>query len=383
MRNGLAKIKNAVDIIRKTRPVYATALMTMDRVPCKDTYLMATNGVVLKYNDDNCAKLPLQEVVFVLMHEVLHKWMSHPSRYKAVCNQLDTSQREQWQIAADLAVNSLLYQQGETLPKTIGCIIPEGDGFEHLPHGKTAEWYFSKIKDDTTDDGHSDEIGGDLIPSDEASEVEQLQEVGVSVASAKGQHAGRKSTDVIAKVLDDMLAPPKLNYKAILRRYLTETASHRVRSFSRENRRSDGEFILPSYKKGKDLCKTCVVMDTSGSMDELCQDVLYECVGFAEQYPNTAIEVVMCDTEVRAVHTLRSKADVQKLLKAPFMGGGGTDMTHAFKHAVREKAKLILCLTDMEMSFPKNPKIPVVWLAFRNSYYAGKPSYGDVVKLYD
>lgn len=378
MKDGLLKIQQAVDIIRKTRPVYATALMTMDRVEDKSIDIMATDGVKLLYNDANCAKFPLSEVQFILMHEVLHKWLRHSARLKLVWEQLSKKEINNWKIAADLAVNSLLYQQGEKMPTSVQLYVPESAPYYNLPQGKTAEWYFEQIRND--DNPPCDD---DLIPSDAGDEIEQLQEVGVSVGSAKGQHAGKRSTEVINKVLEGMLAPPKLNYKTLLRRYLTETASHRVRSFARECRRGDGSFILPSYKKDKDLCKTCVIMDTSGSMDELCQDILYECVGFAEQYPNTAIEVVMCDTDIRKTYNLRNKADLKKLLAVPYEGGGGTDMSPAFEYAVKSKAKLILCLTDMEMWWPKNPRIPTVWVAFRHSYYATKPPYGDVVKVYE
>jgi len=377
MKDGLQKIQQAVDIIRKTRPVYATALMTMERIDDKEVDVMSTNGVYLKYNDAACALLPLNTVVFVLMHQVLHKWMRHPSRMMVVMDELSKKELKNWRIASDLAVNSLLYQQGEKVPH-MNLYIPEERPYLDLPHGKTAEWYFDKIRED---DNQEPDNGSDLIPSDEGDEIEQLQEVGVSVSAAKGQHAGKRSTDVITKVLEGMLEPPKLDYKAILRRYLTETTSHRKRSFARECRRGDGTFILPSYRKDKDLCRTCVVMDTSGSMDGLAQDVLYECVGFAKQYPNAIIEAVLCDTDVHKVYNLGKPSDVAKLTATPYEGGGGTDMTDGFVHAVKNKAKLIICLTDMEMSWPKNPMIPVVWVDFRSSKYCGKPPYGDVIQV--
>jgi predicted metal-dependent peptidase len=444
--DGLKRIQDAVQIVRRTKPVYAVPLLTMPFVASTSTEIMSTDGKVIRYNDSGCAKLPLTDICFVLQHEVLHKWGMHPRRSK----ELGASNHQIANIAADLAVNSLLIEQGESLPTSFTMCVPGVGKYSHLPIGESFEYYYTalfgerskqedpnaqtdgnkpsedkqdepgddtdkqddKPEDDNTGDGDDDSegedtatgdgqgtedaageedsgsaaaqtddddspIANDVIPSGDQSELDNLKEVQAGIAAAES-YGDQKSLATVKKLLGELTEKPKVDWKLRLRAYLTAASSKRKRSYSRESRRCS-QFILPAYRRDKTLCKTFIVVDTSGSMNDYLYTILDECLGIVSAYSDASLTVVMCDTEIQGVHEVRNKQDIEVIRAKGMPGLGGTDMTPAFDYAVKHNAQLIVCLTDMCMMYPPRPAIPVVWGNLgRNGRVAG---YGEVLEM--
>ena len=439
---GLKRIQDAVQIVRRTKPVYAVPLLTMPFEENTSTAIMATDGKVIRYNDKGCSTLPLTDLCFVLQHEVLHKWGMHPRRSK----ELGASNHQLANIAADLAVNSLLIEQGESLPTSFGMCVPGMGKYSHLPIGESFEYYYTALlgerskqeeptgqtddekpsedkqdetgddtdsqngepKDDNAGDGDEDSegedtatgdgpdaedgegagdslsagdedsgIANDVIPSGDQSELDNLKEVQAGIAAAES-YGDQKSIATVKKLLGELTAKPKLDWKLRLKAYLNAASSKRKRSYSRESRRRS-QFILPSYRRDKTLCKTFIVVDTSGSMDEHLYTILDECLGITSAYPDASLTVVMCDTTIHGVYEVSSKQDIEMIRAKGMPGLGGTDMNPAFDYAVEHNAQLIVCLTDMCMHFPPRPAIPVVWGNLgRTGRVAG---YGEVLQM--
>ena len=439
---GLKRIQDAVQIVRRTKPVYAVPLLTMPFEECTSTEIMATDGKVIRYNDKGCSTLPLTDLCFVLQHEVLHKWGMHPRRSK----ELGASNHQLANIAADLAVNSLLIEQGESLPTSFGMCVPGMGKYSHLPIGESFEYYYTALlgerskqeeptgqtddekpsedkqdetgddadsqngesKDDNAGDGDEDSegedtstgdgpdaedgegagdspsagdedsgIANDVIPSGDQSELDNLKEVQAGIAAAES-YGDQKSIATVKKLLGELTAKPKLDWKLRLKAYLNAASSKRKRSYSRESRRCS-QFILPSYRRDKTLCKTFIVVDTSGSMDEHLYTILDECLGITSAYPDASLTVVMCDTTIHGVYEVSSKQDIEMIRAKGMPGLGGTDMNPAFDYAVEHNAQLIICLTDMCMRFPPRPAIPVVW---GNLGRTGRVAdYGEVLEM--
>ena len=439
---GLKRIQDAVQIVRRTKPVYAVPLLTMPFEENTSTAIMATDGKVIRYNDKGCSTLPLTDLCFVLQHEVLHKWGMHPRRSK----ELGASNHQLANIAADLAVNSLLIEQGESLPTSFGMCVPGMGEYSHLPIGESFEYYYTALlgerskqeeptgqtdgekpsedkqdetgddadsqngesKDDNAGDGDEDSegedtstgdgpdaedgegagdspsagdedsgIANDVIPSGDQSELDNLKEVQAGIAAAES-YGDQKSIATVKKLLGELTAKPKLDWKLRLKAYLNAASSKRKRSYSRESRRRS-QFILPSYRRDKTLCKTFIVVDTSGSMDEHLYTILDECLGITSAYPDASLTVVMCDTTIHGVYEVSSKQDIEMIRAKGMPGLGGTDMNPAFDYAVEHNAQLIVCLTDMCMHFPPRPAIPVVW---GNLGRTGRVAdYGEVLEM--
>ena len=416
---GLKRIQDAVQIVRRTKPVYAVPLLTMPFEACTSTEIMATDGKVIRYNDKGCSELPLTDLCFVLQHEVLHKWGMHPRRSK----ELGASNYKLANIAADLAVNSLLIEQGESLPTSFVMCVPGMGKYSHLPIGESFEYYYKALfgernqqggpngqtdgdkskedkQDETGDDnaGNGDEdsegkdtatgdepeagdedsgLANDVIPSGDQSELDNLKEVQAGIAAAES-YSDQKSLATVKKLLGELTAKPKVDWKLRLKAYLNAASSKRKRSYSREARRCS-QFILPAYRRDKTLCKTFIVVDTSGSMDEYLYTILDECLGIVSAYPDASLTVVMCDATIHDVYEVSSKQDIEMIRAKGMPGLGGTDMNPAFDYAVKHNAQLIICLTDMCMRFPPRPAIPVVWGNLgRTGRVAG---YGEVLEM--
>ena len=71
---------------------------------------ITVNGTILAYNPDFIAKLSPQETMAVVAHEVLHCAFKHIFR-------LADREPMRWNIAADLAINPLIQDQGMRLPQ--------------------------------------------------------------------------------------------------------------------------------------------------------------------------------------------------------------------------------------------------------------------------
>lgn len=106
----------------KLTPYYYTVLQAIPRKPAP----MGTMGVTedtLYYDPKFAAQLKVSELTFVLIHEIMHLAMQHPSRFG------NRKSHDIWNIAADLYINSIICKDfgckfggGEVDFKNNGCI---------------------------------------------------------------------------------------------------------------------------------------------------------------------------------------------------------------------------------------------------------------------
>jgi predicted metal-dependent peptidase len=95
-----------------------------------------TGQFEMLYNPDFFAKLPDEQKLGVLKHEFYHLIFEH------VTGRLPEGKMTRiWNVATDLAINSHISHE---LPDL--CLAPGKGQFEHLPTGKSAEWYLNTLK---------------------------------------------------------------------------------------------------------------------------------------------------------------------------------------------------------------------------------------------
>ena len=113
-----------------------------------------TGHFVMIYNPEFFAPLTEKERLGVLKHEFYHLVFEH------VTGRLpEGGMSKLWNVATDLAINSHL--RGE-LPEM--CLMPGEGPFADLPLGKSAEWYYNKLKkDQDEDEGEGDSGEGERI----------------------------------------------------------------------------------------------------------------------------------------------------------------------------------------------------------------------------
>ena len=422
---GRDKMAQARNSVLTTRRAYAPSLVTLPSVESEEVDIAATDGKRIFYNPIAFADMGLRDCSLVIMHEIGHKWGMHPQRMA----KLKATDPEIENIAMDLAFNCVLGDQESYYPRFM--IFPTVGKYSHLPWGLSYEAYSKLLrdekqqqqqrgdgdegKDDNTmgdtgneggaseggqdgDEGSTDENGtdessegevrkfrgGDVIPSDGAEIQDVIKELnsGMSLSKCNNYYSKDKSGATVRKMLNDLITPPKIDYRRALRMYLAEKMSKRKRSYGRQSRFS-GEFILPGYVRDSTICKTALVIDTSGSMNGLEQEVAAEVFGIVETFKQTLM-LYTADTEVHQRIEVRNIGDLGVIKREGFKGGGGTDMGPAFRMAVRDGCKLIVNITDLCFSAPPNPRIPVIWAdisEWGNECQVKQFGYGQYLKV--
>lgn len=195
---------------------------------------------------------------------------------------------------------------------------------------------------------------------EQAKEIERALRQGEIIAK-KMQGKGAGNAD---GVFGELLRP-KINWRAVLRQFLTATCSATGESsWSKTDRRAlaSGDVYLPG-QVGKTARHLVVVFDTSGSCfgsDEMTAFVS-ELAAIVKTVKPKMATVLYIDWEVQGVQQFRNGQIAVQSLKP--RGGGGTDMTKGFNWCVdnRVKPDALICLTDGYTPFGQPPGYPVLW----------------------
>ena len=91
--------------LRMKSPFFATLALFARFIPTQTISTAATDGKDIFYNPDFLQSLPIPQQDGLLLHEVLHAALLHVLRRGVRDARL-------WNIAADIVVNGIIYQQG-------------------------------------------------------------------------------------------------------------------------------------------------------------------------------------------------------------------------------------------------------------------------------
>lgn len=341
-------------------------LLMMDKSPSKN---IPTMGVAVKdariklyYNEDFVSKLSDAELRFVLTHEVYHLVLHHCTKRAPE----DPKQARIWNMAADMAINTLIPVSADRTPpvdeddKVIG-VYPKDQGF---PDKLSMENYLSLMEDKYDDsngdgDGGGDGVGGDGSFDDhsmwdESDVIDQMVKEKVEQLSRSGKVWGSMSGDMqeIIKAAQKSQVP----WTRILRHYLGNIVSPERRpSFKKPNRRYPYPYC-GSIPKSVD--KKLVAIDTSASVGskELAQ-FLTEVNKLCETNP---VDVCLFDTEI----TQEPMPFDKRRREYDFKGRGGTDFSPVMMLAEEKRYTSVIMLTDGMASAPERPRYvkDVIWV---------------------
>src|SRR5512138_3863203 len=90
-------------------PFLGSLLLFAETIPTDTIPTAATNGRHIFINPQFFERLTIDQQEAVLLHEVLHAALLHPSRGKG-------RDAKRWNVAADIVVNGVLAREGFTLP---------------------------------------------------------------------------------------------------------------------------------------------------------------------------------------------------------------------------------------------------------------------------
>lgn len=367
---------------------------------CKTT---ATDARSIYYNRAYIERLDLEQTKFVLAHEALHCGLSHFHRREHRI-------KRRWDIACDLAVNSILIADG---------LVPPPDALRRKAlDGMSAEEIYPYVKDGSDEEPLDQHIyedeeapeaargmgsrggssgglphpGADRSPAHAPGDADRQSPAGapreqgaarppplrgperdrvatqwqlrLAGAAQQALRAGKLPAG-IARMIDDLLQP-QLPWRMLLARYLSSVARTDY-SFNRPSRRESAA-ILPGLRAAS--IDIAIVIDTSGSIapDEM-REFLSE-VNALKGQVNARITLHACDAALTPEGPWVFEPWEEVRLPDDLAGGGGTVFAPAFEWAERleRRPDLLVYFTDADGEFPRSePGFPVLWLVKGNA----------------
>ena len=337
----------------------------------EDIPTAATDGWDVRYNPkfiEEHMKTDSQ-LRFLVLHEATHKAYRHMAVWKA----LHEENHMLANVAADHFVNLALQD------------TDAGEGFVKMPdvgimpEPKYRGWSVKQIYDDLKQQmqdgsGGKDSDGegmdahdwdGNEANGNPAQEQAQANEIQRAIRQGEimrkklaGKGAGQEDG-----VFGDLLAP-KVNWRQVLRDFITETCAGRDESSWRKpNRRFLADDVYMPSMVGTTITELVVGFDTSGSIfgsDEMTRFVS-ELATIVEQVKPSKCRVIYWDTEVVGEQTFEDGQFAVQSLKVK--GGGGTDGSVLFDY-LRDKGikpDAIVQFTDGYVGDWGNSDVPTLW----------------------
>jgi len=368
-------------------PFFAALSRTIDKVANKG---IPTAGVrvnphtaqfELLYNPDFMGSLTDEHKAGVLKHEFYHLVFEH------VTGRLPPEgMTPLWNIATDLSINSHL--QGE-LPEN--CLMPgqEGQPWEDLPFGKSAEWYLENLvmPEDESEggegggegeggEGSPDGQGTDGVGSHEgwADVPDHVKEIAKerlknAVKKAAGEASAKGWGTVSSGVRTEIMERLKtfVDWKKVLRYFIKVSQKAAKRSSVRViNRRYP--YIHPGKRTSRQA-KIAIAIDQSGSVsDEMLASFFSELNKLASL---AEFIVVPFDTEVATDKVYTWKKGQTRKTERVLQGGTCFDAPTDW--ANNNNVDGLLVLTDLCAPKPKACRSQRMWMTTR--YHAERPYF--------
>lgn len=315
------------------------------------------------------------ELRFLVLHEATHVAYRHLTTWR----KLHEEDARLANIAADYFVNTTLQDtdDGEGFIKMLSIGVPPTEKYR----GWSVLQIFNDLKQQQQQGGGSggdnpddpDEGGGfdqhdwdgNEANGDAAKEQQQADEIQRAIRQGEimrkklaGKGAGSEDG-----IFGDLMAP-KIDWRKVLREFVTETCAGRDESSWRKpNRRYIGMDIYMPSMVGTTMTELVIGFDTSGSIfggDEMTRFVS-EIKTIIEDVKPSKVHVIYWDTQVAGHQTFEDGQFAVQDLK--IKGGGGTDGSVLFDY-LRDKninPQAIVQFTDGYVGDWGRTDVPTLW----------------------
>ena len=354
----------------KNTVFFSVLLAQLKLVISKDIPTAATDGISLVLNPDFVEQQSSDELVFLLLHEVMHVAYFHPSRLKD--HGLDL---KRWNAAADFLINLELVKKGYAMPN--GGLLD----YRYKGMG-TMEIYLSLKEEEEAGGGNLPDFAMDLTegaPGEgEAPGIEKQERIISNVMKAATQAKMAKEAGSIpghVERLLDSLANPKLPWNVILQQHMNVHAKTNY-SWKRPNKRFP-DIYLPTLRDEK-LRDIFVAVDTSGSLrEEELNAFMSEIRYIWEMMKPSKITLVSFDTHIRETLVFQEGEYMESL---KLSGGGGTNAAGVMKFIRDESPVVSIVMTDGEFNEPSYEGVNTDLIWIKIGTRAFKPKYGRVIE---
>jgi predicted metal-dependent peptidase len=334
------------------QPFFGTLTMHLKLVDATDSGwcpTAAVDGRSIFYNSNFFADLDIEEIMFVLCHEVLHVALDHFGR---------RSHRDPswWNMANDYVINGMLVSDkiGKMPTKSVPDKDSKGNVSQRvgLYNDKYLGWTSEAVYDDLEkrkekkqmtldvhlelgDDDKGQKGSGQGQPGDKdgqgngipikmtAEELKALKgEMKNTILQAAQAAAGNMPASLKRLISD--LVEPKINWRDLLQQNIQSCITDDFTWMRPNKRHMYSGISLPTLDKDETI-NIQVAIDMSGSIsDSMAMDFLSEVHGIMNSYNDFTIGIVCFDTQVYNYQEF-TKDTADELLSYECKGGGGTD----------------------------------------------------------
>ena len=385
------------------QPFFANLLLSDTKIVWTDMVeVAATDSYHVFFNPKNIFARPLQEQVFILSHEIMHKVFLHcemGDKFKKDGNKVRLTNgktidfdHSDMNIAEDYIINAMLDESGVGKTPADACLdrnlSAKGEESAIDVYG---EYVKAKGKRKTNPSGPGGSpgtgaiSGGDVMaplnPVTDPAEQQRREDdmKGKIAAAANAARAMGKLPAGIARMVGDFLEP-KVSWQEALKTALTRRVGSDSYDWTQPDRRLIVRDIFFPRASSFGCGHVYVAADTSGSTYHQAEVFLSETAGLLEEMSPARVTLIWCDATVQRVDEIEDMDDLNHARKLGAQGGGGTDFRPVFKY-IRDEGTdpaALVYFTDGYGSFPDlAPEYPVIW-AMTTDY---KPPFGDIIPV--
>ncbi len=413
-RKVLQKISDARTELVMLYPFYGSILMNL-RVALADCGTAATDMRRIIFDPQFVLKLSMEELQFVMMHEVMHNVLKHCVRWNGKLTAV-------YNVAADIVVNSnIMNSLGISGIAICGCEVmhktPDGKegykysaeevyemlmrqgqsqsgGDEPLQQPGSGSADSSDGEQDADTIGCSDNSGNASIDRHDLwgrieNGQEAVDEIDRMVVQAVKDALVAGSSDMpmaVRNIVDDLSGTGRVNWIELLHDFIQITNDRNDYSFNPTDRRySDSEFLLPAFNEveGNSVDNIWFVVDTSASIEDETLGIVYSEIRSAiSQFTSLSASLSFFDTSVTEPVEFD---DVDSLSDIKPVGGGGTSFRSIFRYMADNMQEIlptaIVIMTDGYADWPEEKMtqgIPVMWIIIDTDR---EPPWGVVVHI--
>ena len=352
------------------RPFFGDILLRLpivqdDRIPTA-----CTDGRTIRWNGCFFDSLNSAQRHYVLMHEVLHTLLMHPTR-------IDGRDPDVWNIAADMVVNNMCDIMGREinagLEKPLMSRPPNGI-YSAVDAQHTAEDLYGIILENIEKQGDKYTIsknlqlgrrfpsarieitldrdlqpgGGSGLPLTERQKKLIEDQITRLIRTAAAGDRGAFGSYYIPRELVRLTQPKPISWRQMLKEHLTEVTSDDASYATPERKYLHMDLILPGYclTEDGDLESLWAFVDSSGSISgETLNQFLTQLYRIVKEL-HCELNICYWDTQVTDIY--RKIRNEKQVLECQPHHSGGTDINCVYDWMAENNVKpdVMLILTD-------------------------------------
>ena len=375
------RVKKAkITLMRKPEFALWSGIMMVGKTEVRDGFpSAATNGRDEIYGTEFVNGLDDKELMFVVLHENLHKAFRHLHIWK----KLHDENAQLANMACDYVINLILHK---TDPQEQTIAIPRKDGkiyglLDTRFDGMNTKQVFDLLKQEQEEgkgqpqNGEGNETGEGFdehdwegaqeLSQEEVKELEREVDQALRQGQMTAQKLAGKGAGNMHRELGDLLEP-QVDWREVLREFVNATCNAKdASSWRRLNRRYlSMDMYMPSLI-GERVGHVVIGGDTSGSIREELRIFISEMQSILDMVSPEKVDVFYWDSEI-ASHETYDSATLSTLAQTTQpKGGGGTDPTCVERHLNENNIKpdCIIMFTDGHIyDWGNEWNAPILWV---------------------